>query len=32
MTMLGSKPTSEPASPTTSEEQPSAETADDLPF
>ena len=32
MTMLGSKSTSESASPTTSEQQPAADTADDLPF
>ena len=32
MTMLGSKSTSESASPATSEQQPTADTADDLPF
>ena len=32
MTMLGSKPASEPATPTTSEQQPATDTADDLPF
>jgi len=32
MTMLGSKPASEPATPTTSEQQPETDTADDLPF
>ena len=32
MTMLGSKSTSESAAPTTSGQQPAADTADDLPF
>jgi len=32
MTMLGSKSTSETTSPTTSEQQPTSDTADDLPF
>ena len=32
MTMLGSKSTSEPAAPTTSEQQAATDTADDLPF